>query len=624
MRRTGRATGTRPCRKNGVVHRGSTLPGWHEGCKCKTGRSRMPMSGGKSRQRRSRVNTGTAPAAAAAVHGRCGPSSPAERHKGRLGTAARHRAASRLAPLLSRALGRSRSATLPIMTTARTRSGAGFEVHAPLEPGVAEILTPEARRFLTTLARACEPRRQELLARRVERQRRLDAGERPDFLSETRSVRETAWSVAPIPADLLDRRVEITGPVDRKMIINALNSGARVYMADFEDSNAPTWRNNLEGQLNLRDAVRGTIEYTSPEGKRYALAPRTATLMVRPRGWHLDEKHVTVDGRGRPMSAALFDFGLFFFHNAKALIAKGTGPYFYLPKLESHLEARLWNDVFNFAQDALGIPRGTIRATVLIETILAAFEMDEILYELKDHSAGLNCGRWDYIFSFIKKFRQRPDCVLPDRARVTMDRHFLKSYVDLLIQTCHRRGIHAMGGMAAQIPIKGDALANAKALDKVRQDKTREVHAGHDGTWVAHPGLVPVASGAFASLAASHQLAVLRDDVQVSPRDLLTVPDGEITEAGLRTNIDVGIQYLESWLRGAGCVPIYNLMEDAATAEISRSQVWQWLRHGAHLSDGRAVTQDLVESIITEEMERKNLTGGKFELAASLFHQLMT
>jgi malate synthase len=331
---------------------------------------------------------------------------------------------------------------------------------------------------------------------------------------------------------------------------------------------------------------------------------------------------VTVDDE--PVSGSLFDFGLFFFHNAKALIDKGSGPYFYLPKLESHFEARLWNDVFVFAQEALGIARGTIRATVLIETIPAAFEMDEILYELRDHCAGLNCGRWDYIFSFIKKFRSRPNFVLPDRARVTMDRHFLKSYVDLLIRTCHRRGIHAMGGMAAQIPIKGDAAANTTALDKVWQDKIREVHAGHDGTWVAHPGLVPVASGAFASLAASHQLSVLREDVHVAPRDLLTVPDGEITEAGLRTNVDVGIQYLESWLRGVGCVPIYNLMEDAATAEISRSQVWQWVRHGAHLTNGRAVTQALVESIMAEEMEAKNLKGGKFDLAAELFGRLMT
>ena len=511
------------------------------------------------------------------------------------------------------------------MTTARESSGAGLELHAPLEPGFAKILTAEARRFLTALARASELRRQELLVRRVARQRRLDAGERPDFLPETRSVREADWTVAPIPADLLDRRVEITGPVDRKMVINALNSGARVFMADFEDSNAPTWRNNLEGQLNLRDAVRGTIEYTSPEGKRYALAPRTATLMVRPRGWHLDENHVTVDGR--PISAALFDFGLFFFHNAAALRAKGTGPYFYLPKLESHLEARLWNDVFNLAQDELGIPRGTIRATVLIETILAAFEMDEILYELKDHSAGLNCGRWDYIFSFIKKFRQRPDFVLPDRARVTMDRHFLKSYVDLLIRTCHRRRAHAMGGMAAQIPIKHDPAANEAALEKVRQDKLREVRAGHDGTWVAHPGLVPVAAQVFdASMPGPNQLDVARDDVRVTAADLLAVPDGEITEAGLRTNVDIGIQYLESWLRGVGCVPIYNLMEDAATAEISRSQVWQWLRHGARLSNGRQVTPGLVESLMAEEMETKQLSGGMFGklMTGSEFPEFLT
>jgi len=504
------------------------------------------------------------------------------------------------------------------MTTARMSSD-GLKVHAPLEPGFAEILTAEACAFLATLARACEPRRQELLARRVERQRRLDAGEHPDFLPETRSVREAAWTVAPIPADLTDRRVEITGPVDRKMIINALNSGARVYMADFEDSNAPTWRNNLEGQLNLRDAVRGTITFSSPEGRRYSVAPNPATLMVRPRGWHLDEKHVTVDGRA--ISAALFDFGLFFFHNAAALIAKGSGPYFYLPKLESHLEARLWNDVFNLAQDELGISRGTIRATVLIETILAAFEMEEILHELREHSAGLNCGRWDYIFSFIKKFRDRSDFVLPDRARVTMDRHFLKSYVDLLIQTCHRRRAHAMGGMAAQIPIKHDPAANEAALEKVRQDKLREVRAGHDGTWVAHPGLVPVAAQIFdAAMPGPNQLDVARDDVRVTAPDLLAIPEGEITEAGLRTNVDVGIQYLESWLRGLGCVPIYNLMEDAATAEISRSQVWQWLHHGATLADGRPVTKALVEQTIVSEMQR--FEGETFALAADLFRRI--
>jgi len=499
----------------------------------------------------------------------------------------------------------------------------GLEVHAPLQ-GFEDILTPEARRFLTTLARACEPRRQELLARRAERQRRLEAGELPDFLDETRPVRQGDWTVAPTPADLLDRRVEITGPVDRKMIINALNSGARVYMADFEDSNAPTWRNNLEGQLNLRDAVRGTIDYTSPEGKRYALAPRIATLMVRPRGWHLDEKHVTVDGR--PISGSLFDFGLFFFHNAAALIAKGTGPYFYLPKLESHLEARLWNDVFNLAQDETHIPRGTIRATVLIETILAAFEMDEILFELRDHSAGLNCGRWDYIFSFIKKFRHRAEFVLPDRARVTMDRHFLRSYVDLLIQICHRRGAHAMGGMAAQIPIKHDPAANEAALEKVRQDKLREVRAGHDGTWVAHPGLVPIAAEAFnTAMPGPNQLHVKREDVRVTARDLLAVPEGEITAAGLRTNVDVGIQYLESWLRGLGCVPIYNLMEDAATAEISRTQVWQWVRHGVPLADGRRVDAALVEQTIAAELAKLGAGGGgRFPLAAELFRRIST
>jgi malate synthase len=493
---------------------------------------------------------------------------------------------------------------------------------APAVPAHAQILTPQALEFVADLARRFEGRRRELLARRAARQREFDAGALPEFLGETADVRRGDWRVAPIPPDLVDRRVEITGPVDRKMVINALNSGAQVYMADFEDSHAPTWRGTLDGQINLRDAVAGDIEYTSPEGKPYALGPNPATLIVRPRGWHLDERHVTVDGA--PVSASLVDFGLFFFHNARALLAKGSGPYFYLPKLESHLEARLWNDVFVAAQDALGMSRGTIRATVLIETIPAAFEMDEILYELREHSAGLNCGRWDYIFSFIKKFRGRAEFVLPDRARVTMDRHFLKSYVDLLIRTCHRRGIHAMGGMAAQIPIKGDAVANSAALDKVRQDKLREVHAGHDGTWVAHPGLVPVASEAFASLAASHQLAVMRADVRVAPRDLLTVPDGDITEAGLRTNVDVGIQYLESWLRGVGCVPIYNLMEDAATAEISRSQVWQWVRHGARLSDGRVVTHALVESTIAQQMDEKNLRGGKFDLAAQLFGQLMT
>jgi malate synthase len=485
----------------------------------------------------------------------------------------------------------------------------------------AQILTPEASMFLTQLARKFESRRQELLARRRIRQQQIDAGQLPDFLPETASIREKEWTVAPIPHDLLDRRVEITGPVDRKMIINALNSGANVFMADFEDSNSPTWQNNLEGQLNLRDAVGGTISYVSPEGKRYELNPHVATLMVRPRGWHLDERHFAVDGK--PISGSLFDFGLYFFHNAKHLIRKGTGPYFYLPKMESHLEARLWNDVFCFAQDELRIPHGTIRATVLIETILAAFEMDEILYELREHSAGLNCGRWDYIFSFIKKFRNRPDFVLPDRSVVTMDKHFLKSYVDLLIQTCHRRGIHAMGGMAAQIPIKNDPNANEKALDKVRQDKLREVHAGHDGTWVAHPGLVPIAKEIFdAHMNGENQIRLRRDDVHVTSNDLLAVTEGPITAEGLRWNIDVGLQYLESWLRGSGCVPIYNLMEDAATAEICRAQVWQWVRHGAELSDGRPVTREMVRSVIGEQ--KSKLKGGRMSEAAEIFERMMT
>jgi malate synthase len=484
-----------------------------------------------------------------------------------------------------------------------------------------QVLTPEARGFLTKLAREFEPRRQELLARRAIRQQRIDAGEMPDFLPETAHIREQAWTVAPIPQDLLDRRVEITGPVDRKMIINALNSGASVFMADFEDSNSPTWQNNLEGQINLRDAIEGTIHYTSPEGKSYALNPRVATLLVRPRGWHLTERHFPVDGVS--ISASLFDFGLYFFHNAARLIEKGTGPYFYLPKLESHLEARLWNDVFCLAQDELGIPRGTIRATVLIETILAAFEMDEILSELREHSSGLNCGRWDYIFSFIKKFRNHPDFVLPDRSTVTMDRPFLKSYVDLLIQTCHRRGIHAMGGMAAQIPIKNDPEANEKALEKVRQDKLREVRAGHDGTWVAHPGLVPIAKEIFdAHMKTSNQIIRQREDVRVKGADLLAVPSGDITEEGLRWNIDVGLQYLESWLRGSGCVPIYNLMEDAATAEISRAQVWQWVKHGATFSDGRPITGKVVRSVIAEQSSK--LKGSRAAEAADIFDHMMT
>ena len=492
---------------------------------------------------------------------------------------------------------------------------------ATLTSTTQEILTPEATAFLERLARRFESRRRELLALRRARQAEIDAGKMPDFLPETAAVRAAGWKVAPIPADLQDRRVEITGPVERKMIINALNSGASVFMADFEDSNSPTWRNVIEGQLNLRDAVNRTIRHSGPDGKRYELADKTAVLMVRPRGWHLDEYNFLVDGK--PVSASLFDFGLFFFHNAARLVESGTGPYFYLPKMESHLEARLWNEVFCFAQDELGLPRGTVRATVLIETILAAFEMDEILYELREHSAGLNCGRWDYIFSFIKKFRNRRDFVLPDRATVTMERHFLKSYVELLIQTCHRRGIHAMGGMAAQIPIKNDPAANERALEKVRQDKIREVRAGHDGTWVAHPGLVPIAKEIFdANMPEANQIAKPRTNQPVTAQDLLAVPTGDITEAGLRWNIDVGLQYLASWLDGNGCVPIYNLMEDAATAEICRTQVWQWLHHGAKFHDGTPITVDLVEQILAEQKSR--LHGKNSELAAGLFERMMT
>lgn len=494
----------------------------------------------------------------------------------------------------------------------------------------AEILTPEAIFFVTKLQRKFSKRREELLQKRAEIQEKLDSGWRPDFLKETQEIRKAAWKVAPIPKDLQDRRVEITGPVDRKMIINALNSGAKVFMADFEDANSPTWENIIQGQINLRDAVNRTIDFVSPEGKEYRLNKNIATLVVRPRGWHLVEKNFLVDGK--PCSASLFDFGLFFFHNAKTLLKNGTGPYLYLPKLENHLEARLWNDVFVEAQKELGISKGTIKATVLIETILAAFEMDEILYELKDHMVGLNCGRWDYIFSFIKKFRKDPDFVLPDRAQVTMDKHFLKSYVDLLIQTCHRRGAHAMGGMAAQIPIRDNPKANEEALTKVRADKEREVRAGHDGTWVAHPGLVSVAEEVFnRAMPAPNQLKNLREDVRVSAADLLKVPEGEITERGLRTNINVGILYLASWLSGKGCVPLYHLMEDAATAEISRAQIWQWVRHQATLKEGRKITVKLVRDILKEEMKKikeavgeKNFASGKYTLASELFDQMMT
>jgi malate synthase len=485
-----------------------------------------------------------------------------------------------------------------------------------------EILTPDAIAFLSKLAGTFEYRRQELLARRRVVQQEIDAGKMPDFLPETASIRQSEWKVAPIPKDLLDRRVEITGPVDRKMIINALNSTANVFMADFEDSNSPTWKNTIEGQVNLRDAVEGTISYVTPEGKQYVVGPNPATLVVRPRGWHLDERHFVVGGA--TISASLFDFGLFIFHNAAALLDNGTGPYFYLPKLESHLEARLWNDVFCFAEEHLDIPRGSIRATVLIETILAAFEMDEILYELREHSSGLNCGRWDYIFSFIKKFRNRPDFVLPNRAQVTMERHFMASYVELLVQTCHRRGIHAMGGMAAQIPIRNSPPENERALEKVRQDKLREVRAGHDGTWVAHPGLVPVAREVFDEyMPEPNQIGAARKHRTITAEDLLAVPTGDITEQGLRWNVDVGLQYIHSWLQGQGCVPIYNLMEDAATAEICRAQVWQWVHHGAKLGNGERITRKLVAGM-TAERKQQLPAGERLDLAARVLEQLMT
>lgn len=500
-----------------------------------------------------------------------------------------------------------------------------LEITADIPPAFETILTPDALAFVEKLERNFGQRRRELLQKREERQAAIDAGVMPDFLPDTAVIRQSDWTVAPIPNDLLDRRVEITGPVDRKMVINALNSGANVYMADFEDSHSPTWAATIEGQINLVDAVRGTITFTNPNGKFYQLNEETATLMVRPRGWHLEEKHVLLDGR--PISASLFDFGLFFFHNAQALLDKGSGPYFYLPKLENHREARLWNDVFKLAQAELGVPRGSIRATVLIENILAAFEMDEILWELREHSAGLNCGRWDYIFSAIRKFRNIPEFVMPDRAEVTMTTHMMRSYSLLLIKTCHRREIHAMGGMAAQIPIKSDPEANAIALEKVRADKDREAKDGHDGTWVAHPGLVAIAKEEFDKyMPTPNQIFRKLEDVEITAADLLAVPQGHITEAGVRVNLDVGIQYMASWLAGNGCVPIYNLMEDAATAEISRSQLWQWVHTGAKLDDGRPITPALLEEMLPDVLQRmKEMVGaerfehGRYTEAADLF-----
>ncbi len=500
---------------------------------------------------------------------------------------------------------------------ARKKIDASLEVALSQNKRAGEILTQEALSFVAELAEKFSERLEQLLKARIERQKWFDAGNKPDFLSETKKVRVENWKVASIPSDLLDRRVEITGPVERKMIINALNSGAKVFMADFEDSLTPTWENVVDGQLNLKDAVRRTIEFTSEEGKHYKLNDKTAVLIVRPRGLHLKEKHVTMAGKAIP--GCLLDFGLYFFHNAQELLKKGSGPYFYLPKLESHLEARLWNEIFVHAQKKLGLPVGTIKATVLIEVITSAFEMDEILWELKDHIAGLNCGRWDYIYSFIKKFHNDAAAVLPDRSQVTMATHFLSSYSKLLIQTCHRRGAFAMGGMSAFIPIKGDSEQNEKALAAVRADKEREATNGHDGTWVAHPGLVPVALEIFDKhLKGMNQLDKMRDD-NIQAADLLKIPEGAITEAGVRNNISVSLRYIESWLRGLGCVPIFNLMEDAATAEISRSQLWQWARYSSKQDNGQKITIEYLSGIINQEMDKIRLEMGGGKLAESQF-----
>jgi malate synthase len=501
-----------------------------------------------------------------------------------------------------------------------------LKITGKMKPEYETILTPEVVAFVGDLVERFSDRRSALLAKRVERQKRIDAGEFPDFLPHTKSIREANWKVAPIPAPLQDRRVEITGPVDRKMVINALNSGAKVFMADFEDAQSPTWDGIMDGQVNMRDYANGSISYTSPEGKQYALNKTIATLIVRPRGWHLEEKHVLY--KGRPISGSLFDFGIYFYLNSKQLLARGSGPYFYIPKLESHEEAALWADVFAFSEERVGLPKGTIKATVLIETILATFEMDEILHALKDYCVGLNCGRWDYIFSFIKKFHKHKAFAMPERAQVTMTTHFLRSYSQLLIKTCHRRGAFAMGGMAAFIPVKGDEAANDKAFAAVRADKEREAGDGHDGTWVAHPALVPVAMEVFDRLMKGpNQVTRQRDDVTVTAKDLLAVPQGSVTEAGLRNNISVSVQYIASWLNGQGCVPIFNLMEDAATAEIARSQIWQWIHHSCKLDDGRQVTIDLYKQLLAEELKKIHDQHGNqlpYEKAAAMVTELVS
>jgi len=506
-----------------------------------------------------------------------------------------------------------------------------IEITGRITPEFAGILTPEALAFVAKLHRQFESRRLELMSRRNIRQLDFDAGKLPDFLPETKTIRDSDWTIAPQPADMLDRRVEITGPTDRKMVINALNCGASTFMADFEDANCPTWDNMVDGQVNLRDAVNRTITLEQ-DGKQYRLNDKIAVLIPRPRGWHLMERHMRVDNQ--PVAGAFFDFGLYFYHNVARLIANGSGPYFYLPKMESHLEARLWNDVFKFAQSELGVPHGTIKATVLIETVLAAFEMDEILWELKEHSSGLNIGRWDYIFSCIKKFRSNPDFCLADRSQVTMTAPFLRAYALTLVKTCHRRNAPAMGGMAAQIPIKNDPVANEAALEKVRADKERESTDGCDGTWVAHPALVPIAKAVFdKNMPTPNQIHRKRDDVSYTARDLLDFrPEAPITEAGLRNNISVGIQYLGAWLAGNGCVPVYNLMEDAATAEISRSQIWQWIRSPkGRLDDGRKVTTEMFREMLPQELRKIALelgettwNAGKYEEAAKLFDRITT
>jgi malate synthase len=582
-----------------------------------------PKLGGGRKTRPSKGQTRRAGAPLGAA-----PGKTATRGNGRARTGFRSATLPRPAVAGARRRGARRDTRLPVAVR-RRRAIRGVAVKAAGVPRVDEILSPAALAFLAELHRKFDPQRKALLAARAERQKLFDAGQLPDFLAETKEIRDREWQVAPIPADLQNRRVEITGSVDRKMIVNALNSGATHYMADFEDANAPTWANNIAGQVNLKDLWAGKIAFTDPDsGKDYAVGPNPAVLIVRPRGWHLPEAHLFIDGA--PISGALFDFGLAFFHNAKAQIAQGTGPYFYLPKLESHREARLWNDVFRFAQEKLGIPQGTIKATVLIETLPAAFEMDEILWEMRQHIAGMNAGRWDFIFSFIKTFAKNPNYILPDRGQVVMGEAFLGAYAALLVRTCHRRGAFAMGGMAAQIPIKNDPEANQRAFAKVRADKEREVRDGYDGTWVAHPDLVPVAKEVFDRLMPQpNQVSRMRLHVRVLRDDFLKIHEGTKTEEGFRLNIRVGVQYIEAWLRGRGAVPIYNLMEDAATAEISRAQIWQQIKYSARLENGATVTREFFERALREEMRRVEdeigaevYAEGRFPEAIELFRSL--